>query len=433
MSTTQMSNERATQVPSTAKVDLKLEVVVIPVSDVDRAKRFYENLGWRLDADFTNGVDWRVVQMTPPGSPCSIHFGKGVTTAVPGSVKNLYLVVSDVEAARGELIRGGADVSEAFHFTAFGGPPAAGPAPDRASYRTFAAFSDPDGNSWLLQEIKTRLPGRGNQPGRRCSDRIAARDRGAPRQVRTDRSEAPLVGVVRRLHCRARARRNARGRSQGCCAPSGSCPPMKADIEKLAALSVCLLAFASLSHAQTKTTSDAVVVAAVGATGQAAEDGAIRPFTVKVPKAALDDLRRRIAATRWPDKETVADQSQGAQLAKLQALVRYWGSGYDWRKVEKRLNSLPQFVTTIDGVDIHFIHVRSRQPNALPVIITHGWPGSVIEQLKIIGPLADPTAHGGSAQDAFDVVIPSVPGYGFSGKPTGTAGTPIASREPGRN
>jgi catechol 2,3-dioxygenase-like lactoylglutathione lyase family enzyme len=164
MSTTQMSTERATQIPSATKVDLKLEVVVIPVSDVDRAKRFYGSLGWRLDADFTNDADWRVVQMTPPGSPCSIHFGKGVTTAVPGSVKNLYLVVSDVEAARGELIRGGADVSEAFHFTALGGPRASGPDPNGRSYGTFATFSDPDGNSWLLQEIKTRLPGRGTNP-----------------------------------------------------------------------------------------------------------------------------------------------------------------------------------------------------------------------------------------------------------------------------
>jgi catechol 2,3-dioxygenase-like lactoylglutathione lyase family enzyme len=164
MGATQTSDERAAKIPSAAKVDLKLEVVVIPVSDVDRAKRFYGNLGWRLDADFTNGVDWRVVQMTPPGSPCSIHFGKGVTTAVPGSFKDLYLVVSEVEAARNELIRGGADVSETFHFTALGGTRASGPAPDSASYRTFATFSDPDGNSWLLQEIKTRLPGRGTNP-----------------------------------------------------------------------------------------------------------------------------------------------------------------------------------------------------------------------------------------------------------------------------
>ena len=161
---TQIGNERTTQIPSAARVDLKLEVVVIPVSDVDRAKRFYGSLGWRPDADFTNGVDWRVVQFTPPGSPCSIHFGKGLTTAVPGSAKNLYLVVSDIEAARGELIAGGANVSEAFHFTALGGPRAPGPAPDGRSYGTYAAFSDPDGNSWLLQEIKARLPGRGTNP-----------------------------------------------------------------------------------------------------------------------------------------------------------------------------------------------------------------------------------------------------------------------------
>ena len=151
---------------------------------------------------------------------------------------------------------------------------------------------------------------------------------------------------------------------------------------------------------------------------------AIRPFRINVPEAELAELRRRVLATRWPDKETVADQSQGIQLAKLQELVRYWGTAYDWRKVEAQLNSLPQFMTTIDGVDIHFIHVRSRHRNALPVIITHGWPGSIIEQLKIIGPLTDPTAHGGSAEDAFDVVIPSMPGYGFSGKPTDTGWGP---------
>jgi len=158
---------------------------------------------------------------------------------------------------------------------------------------------------------------------------------------------------------------------------------------------------------------------------RAAGDGPeVRPFRISVPEEQLVDLRRRIAATRWPDKETVADQSQGAQLAKLQELVRYWGSDYDWRKVEARLNALPQFTTTIDGVDIHFIQVRSRQPNALPVIVTHGWPGSIIEQLKIIGPLTDPTAHGGNAGDAFDVVIPSVPGYGFSGRPIGPGWDP---------
>jgi pimeloyl-ACP methyl ester carboxylesterase len=156
----------------------------------------------------------------------------------------------------------------------------------------------------------------------------------------------------------------------------------------------------------------------------ATEDAAIRPFRVNIPEEQLADLRRRVTATRWPDKETVGDRSQGTQLAKLQELVRYWGSGYDWRKAEARLNAFPQFMTTIDGLDIHFIHVRSRHPNALPVIITHGWPGSVFEQLKVIAPLTDPTAHGGRAEDAFDVVIPSMPGYGFSGKPKDTGWNP---------
>jgi catechol 2,3-dioxygenase-like lactoylglutathione lyase family enzyme len=161
MSSTQTVNERATRIPTPAMVDLKLEVVVIPVSDVDRSKSFYESLGWRVDADFAAGETWRVVQMTPPRSPCSIHFGKGVTKAAPGSLQNLYLVVSDIEAARAELISRGAHVSEAFHFTGFGGAPVSGPDPKGGSYTTFASFSDPDGNSWLLQEIKTRLPGRG--------------------------------------------------------------------------------------------------------------------------------------------------------------------------------------------------------------------------------------------------------------------------------
>ena len=156
---------------------------------------------------------------------------------------------------------------------------------------------------------------------------------------------------------------------------------------------------------------------AVQAAADVGAGAAVRPFRANIPQAAINDLRRRIAMTRWPDKETVSDGSQGVQLGKLKELVRYWGTGYDWRKVEARLNALPQFMTTIDGVDIHFIHVRSRLPNALPVIISHGWPGSVIEQLKIIGPLTDPTAHGGRPEDAFDVVIPSLPGYGFSGKP----------------
>ena len=150
-----------------------------------------------------------------------------------------------------------------------------------------------------------------------------------------------------------------------------------------------------------------------------ADDNTVRPFKINVPDEALVDLRRRIAATRWPDRETVDDQSQGAQLAKFQELVRYWGTDYDWRKVEARLNALPQFMTTIDGVDIHFIHVRSRHPNGMALIMTHGWPGSVIELLKTVGPLTDPIAHGGGAEDAFDLVLPSMPGYGFSGKPKG--------------
>ncbi len=155
-------------------------------------------------------------------------------------------------------------------------------------------------------------------------------------------------------------------------------------------------------------------------------DPAIRPFRVNVPDAELADLRRRVAATRWPERETVADASQGVQLATMQALARYWATDYDWRKVEARLNALPQFITEIDGLDIHFIHVRSKHENALPLIITHGWPGSIIEQLKVIEPLTDPTAHGGTAADAFHVVIPSLPGYGFSGKPTAPGWNPVS-------
>ena len=154
-------------------------------------------------------------------------------------------------------------------------------------------------------------------------------------------------------------------------------------------------------------------------------DKSIRPFKINVPEAALVDLRKRVVATKWPNKETVPDQSQGVQLATMQKLAQYWAKDYDWRKCEAKLNALPQFVTTIDGVDIHFIHVRSKNPNALPIIITHGWPGSIIEQMKIIGPLTDPTSYGGKAEDAFDVVIPSLPGYGFSGKPTTTGWEPV--------
>jgi pimeloyl-ACP methyl ester carboxylesterase len=154
------------------------------------------------------------------------------------------------------------------------------------------------------------------------------------------------------------------------------------------------------------------------------EPSDIRPFRVNVPDAELVDLRRRIKATRWPGREQVADATQGVKLATMQALATYWATDYDWRKVEARLNALPQFITTIDGLDIHFIHVKSKEKNALPLIVTHGWPGSIIEQLKIIEPLTNPTAHGGTAADAFDIVIPSLPGYGFSGKPTATGWDP---------
>jgi pimeloyl-ACP methyl ester carboxylesterase len=157
----------------------------------------------------------------------------------------------------------------------------------------------------------------------------------------------------------------------------------------------------------------------------AATNDAIRPFRINVPEEALVDLRRRLAATRWPEKETVDDDSQGVPLATIQELVGYWQTEYDWRKVEARLNAVPQFITEIDGLDIHFIHVGSKHDNALPLIVTHGWPGSVIEQLKIIDPLTNPTAHGGSASDAFHLVIPSIPGYGFSGKPTTTGWDPV--------
>ena len=157
---------------------------------------------------------------------------------------------------------------------------------------------------------------------------------------------------------------------------------------------------------------------------QTADKAAIRPFHVDVPEAELTELRKRINATRLPEKEPVTDQSQGVQLATIQKLARYWATEYDWRKVEAKLKALPQFITEIDGLDIHFIHVRSKHDNALPLIVTHGWPGSVIEQLKIIDPLTNPTAHGASASDAFHLVIPSMPGYGFSGKPTTTGWGP---------
>jgi pimeloyl-ACP methyl ester carboxylesterase len=174
-------------------------------------------------------------------------------------------------------------------------------------------------------------------------------------------------------------------------------------------------------------TTAAMGIAAVGAANLlpaqvalAATSDAIRPFRIHVPDEALVDLRRRIHATRWPDRETVMDDSQGVQLAAIKEVARYWGTDYDWRKCEAKLNALPQFMTEIDGLDIHFIHVRSKHENALPLIVTHGWPGSVVEQLRIIAPLTNPTAHGGSASDAFHLVIPSLPGFGFSAKPTTT-------------
>jgi hypothetical protein len=154
-------------------------------------------------------------------------------------------------------------------------------------------------------------------------------------------------------------------------------------------------------------------------------DTSIRPFPqISMEQQALDDLRRRVSATQWPERETVGDSSQGVPLATMRELARYWAGEYDWRKAEAKLNAFPHFVTTVDGLDIHFIHVRSKHPDALPVVINHGWPGSVLEQIKLIGPLTDPTAHGGRAEDAFDVVIPSMPGYGFSGKPTSTGWGP---------
>jgi pimeloyl-ACP methyl ester carboxylesterase len=160
-------------------------------------------------------------------------------------------------------------------------------------------------------------------------------------------------------------------------------------------------------------------------TTQPPRSAAIQPLTIEFPEAELDLMRARITAARWPERETVADQSQGVQLATIQELARYWATEYDWRKCEAKLNALPQFITTIDGLAIHFIHVRSKHPNALPLIVTHGWPGSIVELLKIIDPLTNPTAHGGSASDAFDLVIPSLPGYGFSGKPTTTGWDPV--------
>ena len=196
---------------------------------------------------------------------------------------------------------------------------------------------------------------------------------------------------------------------------------------RLASVAFFLLLVAASGHAQTvrqqETTVSRLDTLELEAAPQTAREE-IRPFHFNVPEEQLADLRRRVAATKWPEQELVSDATQGVQLATMQKLARYWATDYNWRKVEARLNALPQFVTNIDGLDIHFIHVRSKNPHALPIIITHGWPGSIIEQLKVIGPLTDPTAYGGRAEDSFDVVIPSLPGYGFSGKPTTTGWGP---------
>jgi pimeloyl-ACP methyl ester carboxylesterase len=194
---------------------------------------------------------------------------------------------------------------------------------------------------------------------------------------------------------------------------------------KVTAIAASMLLGAA-SYAQ-NVSSDAATPARASITansgGPVASD-AIRPFRFNASEEALTDLRRRIAATRWPEKETVSDATQGVQLATMQKLAQYWATDYDWRKCEARLNAVPNFITEIDGLDIHFIHVRSKHPNALPIIITHGWPGSIVEQMKLIGPLTNPTAYGGKSEDAFDVVVPNMPGYGFSGKPTETGWDP---------
>src|SRR5512145_2057664 len=193
----------------------------------------------------------------------------------------------------------------------------------------------------------------------------------------------------------------------------------------LVALFAAMVSLAPPARVLAQQSAQAGVQAQGAAKASATGDTSIRPFPkINMPQKAIDELRRRVAATQWPDKETVADSSQGVPLATMQELARYWATDYDWRKAEAKLNALPQFVTTIDGLDIHFIQVRSKSPDALPLVINHGWPGSVLEQIKLIGPLTDPVADGGKAEDAFDVVIPSMPGYGFSGKPTSTGWGP---------
>lgn len=186
----------------------------------------------------------------------------------------------------------------------------------------------------------------------------------------------------------------------------------------IAAGQLGLLAFSRRLEAMTLPTTEVSTPTTIVTSG-------VRPFHVSFPEEQLTDLRRRVKATKWPNRETVADDTQGVQLATMQALATYWGNGYDWRKAEARINSYPHFITNIDGLDIHFIHVKSKEKNALPIIITHGWPGSFIEQMKVIDPLTNPTKYGGNAADAFDVVIPSLPGYGFSGKPTSPGWNPV--------
>jgi pimeloyl-ACP methyl ester carboxylesterase len=202
--------------------------------------------------------------------------------------------------------------------------------------------------------------------------------------------------------------------------PADTFPPIpsRRHFMGVAAAAVAAGALSQLAFAEPNQTITEVAKAKGG------DKTALRPLRVHVPESQLAELRRRVKATKWPERETVKDASQGVQLVTMQNLARYWSTSYDWRKVEARLNALPQFVTEIDGLDIHFIHVRSKHENALPMIVTHGWPGSIIEQMKIIGPLTNPTAYGGSASDAFDLVIPSLPGYGFSGKPTATGWDP---------
>jgi pimeloyl-ACP methyl ester carboxylesterase len=197
--------------------------------------------------------------------------------------------------------------------------------------------------------------------------------------------------------------------------------PQNPSRRRFTAVTAATVVAGSLSRLAFAETNQAITEVAQSSGG---DKTAIRPLRVHAPESQLIDLKRRIKATRWPEQETVTDASQGVQLATMQKLASYWDSDYDWRKVEARLNALPQFITAIDGLDIHFIHVRSKHKEALPVIVTHGWPGSIVEQLKIVDPLTNPTAHGGTAPDAFDVVIPSLPGYGFSGKPTTTGWDP---------